>query len=452
MARRHLLLAAFLVACGKSSSSETRAAVQNGLGQVVLAKAAFQGASFEPLNPGALSAARPISPGTDYAYALLTFPQDPQVLLAARTRNLVDAPTGASTTVTFSAGNTVGPCNGLGQAEYEDIVQRIFPNDGVTRYDHADCPPSPAVKPPDGDAGFVVAVADGGDGGGSGESWIAGFQGTLLSGDDGTHFGARIPPAVATFRSLFCVEGTHVWIAGDTGTMLFTPDLGKSWQVQPVGTIGALRGVAFANRYEGTAVGDLGTVLRTTDSGGHWQGIAIGSSAQLNGVARVGALVIAAGEGGTVARSTDGAQSFSLSAPDSSTRYAVRIADEAHHAVSVGAAGSLLLSENAGADWRAARISSRDLRGVALSADGRRILVVGDAGTILLSTDSGSTWSSIASGTVANLHAISFSDVAPEVAWIAGAVGTILRTDDGGAHFAVLASPTSLDLLAVEQM
>jgi photosystem II stability/assembly factor-like uncharacterized protein len=454
MARRHLLLAACLFACGKSSS-ETHATVQNGLGQVVLAKAAFQGASFEPLNPGALSTARTISPGSGYAYALLTFPSDPQVLLAARTREPIDAPGGASTTVTFAASNTVGPCNGLAQAEYDDIVQRIFPNDGVTRYDRADCPPPPAVKPPEGDAGIVLTFADGGDAGDSGASWITGFQGALLSGDDGTHFGARIPPAIATFRSLFCVEGTHVWIAGDNGTMLFTPDLGKSWEVQLSGGGASLRGVAFANRYQGTAVGDRGTVLRTTDGGGHWQGVALGSSPglyALYGVAQIGALVIAVGEAGTVARSTDGAQSFSLSAPDASPRYAVRLADDVHHAVSVGGAGSVLLSENAGADWRAVRISARDLRGVALSADGQRIVAVGDAGTILRSTDGGSTWSTIVSGTSADLYAISFSDVAPDVAWIAGAAGTILRTNDGGATFTSLASPTSADLLAVEQM
>ena len=81
------------------------------------------------------------------------------------------------------------------------------------------------------------------------------------------------------------------------------------------------------------------------------------------------------------------------------------------------------------AAWRA-------LHGVLLSVGraGKRLVAVGDRGAILLSDDQGVTWSAARSGTDELLTASVFAS--PTEGWVVGQDATILHTTDGGEHWA----------------
>lgn len=66
-------------------------------------------------------------------------------------------------------------------------------------------------------------------------------------------------------------SSAKVWAVGDEGTILFSPDAGKTWQKQESGTTKALYSVAYDITPGILLVGGAdGTLLLTTDSGSTW--------------------------------------------------------------------------------------------------------------------------------------------------------------------------------------
>jgi photosystem II stability/assembly factor-like uncharacterized protein len=66
--------------------------------------------------------------------------------------------------------------------------------------------------------------------------------------------------------------GKHVWAVGRPGSAaLYSPDLGKSWQVVRTGQPLPLHGIFFRDDKHGWAVGELGTIIATSDGGKTWQ-------------------------------------------------------------------------------------------------------------------------------------------------------------------------------------
>ncbi len=114
--------------------------------------------------------------------------------------------------------------------------------------------------------------------GSDGRAWLTGDGGlVMLSTDLGASWQtppAALPDGVAEqfdFQAL-CVRGPRVWIAGSPGTrILFSPDAGHSWQVQPTGVNAPLRAIWFADEQHGWAAGELGTILATGDGGHTWR-------------------------------------------------------------------------------------------------------------------------------------------------------------------------------------
>ncbi len=106
--------------------------------------------------------------------------------------------------------------------------------------------------------------------------FAAGDGGLVLTSDDGKRWGAvnlGVPPAVAgacDFRAV-AAAGTHVWVAGRPGTVVFhSADNGKTWDVQKTNLGVPVLGLHFLDSNTGWAVGEFGTIARTTDGGKTW--------------------------------------------------------------------------------------------------------------------------------------------------------------------------------------
>ncbi|QDU24062.1 YCF48-related protein [Urbifossiella limnaea] len=107
--------------------------------------------------------------------------------------------------------------------------------------------------------------------------WVAaGDGGLVMTSDDGRRWGAvnlGVPAAVAMscdFRAV-AASGTHVWVAGRPGSVVFhSPDGGKTWETQKTNLTTPVLGMHFLDATTGWAVGELGTIARTTDGGRTW--------------------------------------------------------------------------------------------------------------------------------------------------------------------------------------
>jgi len=105
-------------------------------------------------------------------------------------------------------------------------------------------------------------------------------------------------------------EGRLV-ILGEAGTILLSPDAGKTWTAVPSPYKGSLFGGLVADDGAVVAFGLRGRIFRSADAGKTWKAVDNASVATLMGGSKLpdGALVIA-GAGGTVLVSRDNGQSF----------------------------------------------------------------------------------------------------------------------------------------------
>lgn len=66
---------------------------------------------------------------------------------------------------------------------------------------------------------------------------------------------------------------TNGWVAGDSGTILYTSDGGTNWEKQTTNFTTPLLSISFSDESNGWAVGDNGIVLKTTNQGNDWNRI-----------------------------------------------------------------------------------------------------------------------------------------------------------------------------------
>src|SRR5216684_6752796 len=112
--------------------------------------------------------------------------------------------------------------------------------------------------------------------------------------------------------------------------------------------------------------------------------------------------------------------------------------------VAVGEGGTIVRTSDGGNTWTLQPSGTvHDLRGVSF-VDAYTGTAVGFSGTILRTADGGETWTQQTSGTLNDLYGVSFVDASIGAA--VGAAGTILTTTDGGETWTVQASRTTVDL------
>ncbi|GEM_PF-1517559 len=275
--------------------------------------------------------------------------------------------------------------------------------------------------------------------------------------------------ASADYMSVSFVDADYGWIAGigssSTTDVWRTTNGGATWtKAGSALAVGSAAGwVSFASRTSG--VWGNGALMHTSDGGGSWKetsgstiGIFNDACFASEDVGWAGCTFGNSASGGAIAATTDGGVTWksqkdipgddgsggvsAVSSPSLERCYALKWGDdEGVWATSDGGADWTLrpLPHIAGGAY--ASYSDIDFPGEETG------WAVGAAGTILRTDDAGATWTKQVSGVSVPIAAVDFP--ATSVGFAVGRSGLILRTRDGGSHWVKLKSGTQKWLTAV---
>jgi photosystem II stability/assembly factor-like uncharacterized protein len=238
--------------------------------------------------------------------------------------------------------------------------------------------------------------------------------------------------------------------AGGQGARIYrTTDAGASW-TQVGSTPALLYDMTFVTPQVAYAVGTTGTVLRSEDAGQTWslQPLALGA-----GVARPDLRQISctdpqhcliatspapSGATNSLVRTVDGAKTGTLVSPSGQNLLSVAFST-APTAVAVGVAGSTVISNDGGATFPTA-VSHRlgaTLEGpIRLGESVQDAYVPGHAGLIAASLNGGAGWGLLRLPTSSNILDVGFPTA--QVGYAVSAAGTVYRTASGGLTWSIL--------------
>jgi photosystem II stability/assembly factor-like uncharacterized protein len=245
-------------------------------------------------------------------------------------------------------------------------------------------------------------------------------------------------------------------IRGAIATLLATGAIGAApaaanvqvgssgWQWgNPLPQGNTLRAMSFAGA-TGYAAGDFGTLLKTTDGGATWSGLPVGTFEGLTVVQALDASTVLAGGGCVARRSTDGGRTFTAVAftpVESSCRAQLR--DLSFPSATVGflllSDGDVFTTGDGGATFSRrtavpgtpAAGGGTQPRSIAFTTATTGYAATGD-GRIFQTTDAGVSWKLVANGN-RTIDELWFFDSLHGYA--VGTGGLVLRTDDGGASW-----------------
>jgi photosystem II stability/assembly factor-like uncharacterized protein len=260
-----------------------------------------------------------------------------------------------------------------------------------------------------------------------------------------------------SIRSVLAAVLASVALAAPAAANVQVGSSGWQWG-NPLPQGNTLRAESFAGT-TGYAAGDFGTLLKTTDGGSTWSGLRTGTFQGLTVVQAVDANTLVAGGGCVARRSTDGGATFTAIAftPLESTCRA-RLVDMSFANANLGFLllddGSVLTTADGGVHF-SPRTAVPGTQAAGGSATPRSIMFTSPttgyaataAGDIFKTTDGGSSWSNVHSGSPA-INELYFVDAAHGYA---AGVNVLLATDDGGQTWGqkLLGLPRFLNLASI---
>jgi len=229
-------------------------------------------------------------------------------------------------------------------------------------------------------------------------------------------------------------------LAAPAGANVQVGSSGWQWG-SPLPQGNTVRAMSFAGT-TGYAAGDFGTLLKTTDGGASWSGLPVGTLVGLSVVQALDPDTVFAGGGCVARRSTDGGRTFTairFTPVETGCRTSLR--DLSFVSRDVGwlllADGSVFATTDGGATFapRTAVPATPAVRGGAQPGG----LVFLDARTgyatsgsqIFQTLDGGVSWRAVADAGGGGPLRLQFAD--PAHGFALGGGGTFMRTDDGGA-------------------
>lgn len=149
----------------------------------------------------------------------------------------------------------------------------------------------------------------------------------------------------------------------------------------------------------------------------------------------------AVGEQGLVLSTVDGGQRWQAQSLGDWPLSDVVFNTDASQGWVVGIGGRILQSVDGGASWQPQNSGTRmTLLALSLTDGNEQLCAVGQSGLVLTSSNGGQRWQTQSSGTQNTLTAVSFNDV--QRGWAVGSGGTILSTSDAGISWQVGNSTT----------
>lgn len=206
---------------------------------------------------------------------------------------------------------------------------------------------------------------------------------------------------------------TGLVAGGELGTLLFSPDEGRTWQPASVTPQrhALITQIVFISDLVGLAVGHEGWILRSEDGGRRWNEIAFD---QKNGEPLMSIAELPSGRW-----------------------------------LAVGAFGRILQSADQGKTWdrlEIADVGDKHLNRIVAGADRKTWLIVGERGLVLRSTDGGESWTTLPPFYNGSLYGAVQVD---DTSWVVhGMRGNVFRSGDGGMRWTRSAMPAPISTFA----
>lgn len=251
---------------------------------------------------------------------------------------------------------------------------------------------------------------------------------------------------LAWLYDVYFLDERKGWIAGSDGTLLKTEDGGETWAQKRKFTEDSIKQIYFADERKGWLLCERDIysrganrssyLLRTIDGGASWERVEISGGGRER-IAKIlfganGAL-LAFGEGGIFLTLDPAEKDWKkLPAP---ARYLLLDGEfvGGSNGVIVGAGGTILFTEDAGASWNKANVFGANEAGKLSSVffvNQKAGWTVGAGGKIFQAVSGGRTWREQQSPTAKNLKDVFFINTAE--GWAVGDEGTIIHTKTAG--------------------
>lgn len=260
----------------------------------------------------------------------------------------------------------------------------------------------------------------------------AGDHGTILKTPDrGKSWNVLPSGTQQKLSSIFFTDANHGFAAGDSGTIIKTSDGGNTWTTVSTYTLFPLKCIRFTDQDTGYVAGEGGTVLKTTDAGKNWATLTNANSMPLTDVFFTGSgnAFLTASWGG-ILKTTDGGNTwFSTPGTENYILNSVFFTDK-NTGYTAADSGKILKTSDAGDSWKevCSLSSQKRIKSIGFT-DTNTGFAVGK-GIILKTMDAGKTWTELPMAVSGNLNQICF--VTSSTGFIAGENGEIFRTSDGG--------------------
>jgi photosystem II stability/assembly factor-like uncharacterized protein len=193
------------------------------------------------------------------------------------------------------------------------------------------------------------------------------------------------------------------------------------------------------------AVGEIGTVLRSPDSGRSWTSIPPATKATLTAVsfAPGSPLGWAVGHDALILATQDGGKTWSKAwqGENLEASFLDVCAVSVDHVIAVGAYGLYLTTSDGGKTWTSRQILDEDMHLNRISRGPTGTLyLAGERGTLLRSTDTAGTWTPIDSPYDGSFYGI--LPLGPETLLAYGLRGRLFRSTDDGASWVPVLLPS----------
>lgn len=239
--------------------------------------------------------------------------------------------------------------------------------------------------------------------------------------------------------------GARIVAVGDRGYILLSDDDGASWRRAKSPDAPLLTALAFEDAKRGVAVGHDATILATEDGGETWTKVYAAPAEQrpLLAVAWVApSRAIAVGAYGAYYDSLDGGRTWNGRKVLKDDKHLNALVDLGQGRLLIaGEAGTLLSSNDAGADWTPLPSPYKGSFFGGLVANDGAIVVFGLRGRIFRSADGGATWNPVDDASDAAL--MGGEKLADGALVLAGAMGVALVSRDDGRSFQPIGTGTS---------
>lgn len=218
------------------------------------------------------------------------------------------------------------------------------------------------------------------------------FVGTAsYSTKNGCNSYTAITTSISNMQSVWFTSVLTGYMAGTSGKIYKTTDMGGSWNLLASGTTEQLNSIHFANADTGLAVGNNGIVVRTTDGGTSWNTINIPTTSFLESVQFINdsTAYIVGDYAGIYVSTNAGATWATVATPftgNSFTFYRLRFFNS-HVGYAVGTSNSIAFTADGGQTWSLSGITgyTNSFYAVAFRPDGTAFL--GGVGKVWQTSD-----------------------------------------------------------------